>query len=349
MVGQQQQAPRAELVEPVDEGGEDAPVPRLERLHLLLEVPGVAGLVRGLHVNDEQVGAVRERAQGGVALPLVVGVVPPGGAGHLDDLDVGEHPEAPDEVDGGAEAGLQPVGLGERRHHRLRALTPQPDLGRRVQELAHDGGAGVHERAEVRRGGARGPHDRLVRQVVGRGAVGLRPRTRRHHDVAVLEAGVEGDLVRAEHRLEGGDDPARVLGGGVAAGEVAHGAVGTDVDQVAAERHLVRRELDAERRRLDRGTAGVEPAGVVAEDAHVADVTARRQAFGDHRRPAHVTAPGEGGEGRQVGRLEGRAPTELGERLVGAPVGHAHHVLRTARLHDPRVGPERGLPDAGPR
>ena len=55
-------------------------------LHLLLHVAGVAGLVGGLDVDDEQVGAVGERVAGGVALALVVGVVPAGGAGHLDDL-----------------------------------------------------------------------------------------------------------------------------------------------------------------------------------------------------------------------------------------------------------------------
>ena len=55
---------------------------------------------------EEQVGAGLERAQRGVALALVVRVEPAGGAGDLDDVDVGEHAEATDQVDGGDEPGL---------------------------------------------------------------------------------------------------------------------------------------------------------------------------------------------------------------------------------------------------
>jgi hypothetical protein len=67
--------------------------------------------------------------------------------------------------------------------------------------------------------------------------------------VAVLEAGVEGDLVRAERLLEGVDHRGGVGRGRVPPGEVLHRAVRADVDEVAAERHLVRCEPQAERRR----------------------------------------------------------------------------------------------------
>ena len=65
----------------------------------------------------------------------------------------------------------------------------------------------------------------------------------RHHDVAVLDAGVELDAVAAELGLERLDDLGGVLGGGVPAGEVDHRAVGADGDEVAAVGDLVGPQL----------------------------------------------------------------------------------------------------------
>src|SRR5690606_17320436 len=128
VVGQQQEPPGTEVVEPLDEAGEDAPVPRLQRRHLGLEVAGVARLVGGLDVEQEDVGAVGQRAQGGVPLALVVGVVPAGRPRHLDDLEAGEHAEAADEVDGRDQRALPAGDLAERRQVRPAPLAPQPHL-----------------------------------------------------------------------------------------------------------------------------------------------------------------------------------------------------------------------------
>ena len=231
VVGQQQQPPRTEGVEPVDQVGQDAAVPGLERLHLLLEVAGVAGLVGGLDVDQEQVGSVGQRAQGGVALALVVGVEPPGGAGHLDALDVGEHAEAADEVDRRDEPRLAAGPRREARHLRLEALAPQPHLVGRQAEPADDVAARVHHRSQLRRRRSGGPHDRLVGEVVGWRAVGVGPVGRGHEDVAVLHAGVELDLAAgaaAELGVERFDHGGRLFGGGVPAGEVDHRAVVAD-------------------------------------------------------------------------------------------------------------------------
>src|SRR3546814_20733975 len=82
----QQHTPRPHGIWTVDQPGQHPRVPRLERLDLLLEVAGVAGLVGGLDVHEEEVGAGFEGGERGVALALVVGVEPAGGAGELDRL-----------------------------------------------------------------------------------------------------------------------------------------------------------------------------------------------------------------------------------------------------------------------
>ena len=87
-----------------------------------------------------------------------------------------------------------PVCSREARHLRLEALAPEPHLVGRQAEAADDVAAGVHDRLQLRRRGAGGPHRRLVGEVVGRRAVGLGPLGGRHQDVAVLHAGVELDL-----------------------------------------------------------------------------------------------------------------------------------------------------------
>ena len=65
---------------------------------------------------------------------------------------LGEHAEAPDEVDGGDQPGLDAVAVAERRQLRLRALAPQPDLvgGEAEARPTHVAGR-VHERLQLRR------------------------------------------------------------------------------------------------------------------------------------------------------------------------------------------------------
>src|SRR3546814_6351597 len=98
----------------VDQPGQKQRVPRLERLDLLREVAGVAGLVGGLDVHEEQVGTGLEGGERGIALALVVGVEPASGAWDLDRLDPGEHAQPADQVDSGDQPGGAAVLLGER-------------------------------------------------------------------------------------------------------------------------------------------------------------------------------------------------------------------------------------------
>ena len=83
---------------------------------------------------------------------------------------------------------------------------------------------------------------------------------------------------RAELGVERRDHLGGGLGRRVAAGEVDHRAVVADGDEVAAVGDLVGREAQAQRGGLDRRPPGVVAGRVVAEDRHVADVAARRQA-----------------------------------------------------------------------
>ena len=124
-------------------------------------------------------------------------------------------------------AAWQPVCVGEARHLGLEPLTPEPHLVGLQAEVADDLAAGVHHRLQLGGGRARGPHGRLVGQVVGRRAVGVGPVGRRDEDVAVLDAGVELDVGARpppELGVEGLDDLGGLLGAGVAAGEVEHRA-----------------------------------------------------------------------------------------------------------------------------
>ncbi len=52
-----------------------------------------------------------------------------------------------------------------------------------------------------------------------------------------------------------------------------------------------------------------------------------RQTVRNHRCETHLAGVGERGETWHVRGLEGRAIVELGERLVGTPVGNEHEVL----------------------
>jgi hypothetical protein len=166
----------------------------------------------------------------------------------------------------------------------------------------------------------------------GPAAVRVGPGGRGHHDVAVLDAGVELDLA-AELALKRVDHLGRGLGRRMPTGEVEHRAVVADRDEVAPVRDLIGRELEPERRGFDRRAPRVEPRRVVAEDRHVADVAARRQPGRDHRGPPDQAPRGqlrEGGHGRDLERC---APAEAVERLVGTAVGDANDVLAGAVLH----------------
>ena len=217
VVGQQEHPPWPHRIEPVDEVGEDARVPRLERLDLLVEVAGVAGLVRGLDVDEEQVGAGVERPQGRVPLALVVRVEPAVAPGTSTRSMSVSTPRPRMRSTAVTRAAWQPVWSTKRG---IWGWKPWPQSHTWLAceaEVADDLPAGVHDRLELGGRRAGGPHRRLVGQVVRRRAVGVGPVRRRDEDVAVLHAGVELDVAAcapSELRVEGVDDRLRLLGAG---------------------------------------------------------------------------------------------------------------------------------------
>ena len=119
-------------------------------MHLLVHVAGVTRFVGRLDVNDEQVRAVGQRVERALALRGVVGVVSGGHALDVEDLDAREHTEAPYQVDGTVQRGVEPVLRREGRHRRLRALPPEPHLVGGEAESADDLAGRVHQLAQAR-------------------------------------------------------------------------------------------------------------------------------------------------------------------------------------------------------
>ena len=268
VVRQQQQAPRPMASRPATRSARMRRSQFSRALHLLVDVAGVARLVGGLDVDDEEVGAVGEGVEGGVPLALVVGVVLAGGAGTSTTSHVGEHAEAPHQVDGGDHAGGHAVGARRKEGswgwwpwpHSHTWLAVEVEAPRTARERFHHLDAASPP-------GPGGPDDRLVATGRGAGRTRRRPRLGGHHDVAVLHAGVELDLTPPSAASRAAMTSAASSVGGVAAGEVDHRAVGADGDEVAAEGDLVRGEAQPEGGGLDGRPARCgAAAGVVAED-----------------------------------------------------------------------------------
>ncbi|MSO79280.1 MAG: sugar dehydrogenase [Acidimicrobiia bacterium] len=74
---------------------------------------------------------------------------------------------------------------------------------------------------------------------------------------------------------------------------------------------------------------------VVPQDRHVADVAPRGQTGWDHRGSPHFGTARDGGKPRHRGGFERRAPVELGEWLVGAPIGHEYYVFHRTPITSP--------------
>src|ERR1051325_1562740 len=124
----------------------------------------------------------------------------------------------------------------------------------------------------------------------------------------------------------------RFLARDVARGEVFHElarSASSDRDQIAAERDVLGREVDADARRLQRRAAGVIERRIVSQDAHVADVAAGREAVRDRVREAEDAARREPVHVRRGRDFERRPAAVFFQR----PVRHAV-ALQNDVLHD---------------
>ena len=168
--------------------------------------------------------------------------------------------------------------------------------------------------------------NRLVGQVVrrrGSGVGGKGDRLLRcPHDqqVAVADARVELEPAASHLFLQRAQQRGGVFAGNVAGGEVAHHLL-LDGHQVAPHGPVGRPEFDPLRRRFERRAAGVVLVRVVAQEAEVGHVGARRQIVGHVHGSADDALGRHGVHGRHVSRLQRRAPRQGVLRFVGTAVG----------------------------
>ena len=141
MVGQDGDGHRlVPLTDGTEDGIDDAAVEVLNGTHLQLHVALVTGLVTGLDVQiDEVVRA--EGLDGRGCLALVIRVVKPRGALHVDHVHAGIDADTADQIDGRDDGrGAYAVQFAERLHGRTHAGRPRPDAVRRILAL----GATLH-------------------------------------------------------------------------------------------------------------------------------------------------------------------------------------------------------------
>ena len=129
-----------------------------------------------------------------------------------------------------------------------------------------------------------------------------------------------------------GDELVRFLVGDIVGAVVDHHGV-LDVvgvrerHEIAAVRHILRRERDAHAGRFKRRSAGIIDLRIVAENGEVRRVAARGHAGRDGAREAKFPLRRQKVHARVPGKLERRMTAERGERLVSHTVAEKYHML----------------------
>ena len=112
-------------LDPFEDRARQPRVQVLDALDLELQIAGVAGLVRGLHVDVDEV-VVAQGVQGRLGLALVVRVVKARGAGDADEVHARVDAEAHHQIDGGDDRRLHAEALLQRLHARTPPRRPRP-------------------------------------------------------------------------------------------------------------------------------------------------------------------------------------------------------------------------------
>ncbi len=211
------------------------------------------------------------------------------------------------------------------RGRRLLGRTPgnvHRMLGKQAHALAHQ----VRKQIAARPAGIVVQH-RLVGQIVGRGGAGIGREGRRparaavHHQVAIAHARVKLEFRAAELFLGGFHERGRLGRGDLPGRKALHHLV-FDGDQIAADGPIGRAEFDSLRGRFQGRPAGEMRERVVAQQAQVGRIRARRQGLGRMIGAAQESGRGHGVHGRNMGRLQRRLAAERLLRLVGTTVGN---------------------------
>ena len=345
MVGQDGDGHRlVPLADGTKDGIDDAAVEILNGAHLQLHVALVTGLVAGLDVQiDEVVRA--EGLDGGGRLALVIRVVKPRGALHVDHVHTGIDADTADQIDGRDDGrGAYAVQFAERLHGRTYAGRPRPDAVRGILTL----GATLHVdrmigqqllRAEdevvqaVGRSLSLG-HTRLDERwtegvqgdVVRRGAIQAPIAATEHKQMAVGDAVVKGDIVRPELLVEIANQDVGLLRRNVSRGVVLD-PVAVDTDEIAAQAQLTGSEVDPHAGSLEHAAPLVDGGQVVTENRKVGHLTARVESVGHRVQSARSSELGQPIHRRRRCVLQGRQSAQFGNRLIGHAVSQNDDML----------------------
>ena len=332
------------------------------------------GLVRALEMQGHKV-VLFEHAQRGGDLRGVVGVPLAGRGRDGDGLKPRQDADAVAQRHGRDDTAVRAVVLGEVRQRGRRALGPEPDaVGRELaggaardvdRVLVENVERAAHELAQhvgIRAAGGQDGADLLAEVVVRRSELNaLDVHVALHREVAERRALVDDHAgllgqraevgVVKEHRHElvrlAALDAARAVGDDVFVLE-RHVLIGIR-DHVAAVARVAGGELNAGRRRLERGAAEKVLARRAAEDGHDGCVAAGGEALGHVAHAAEDAVAREGVDRVLFRCFERRAAAERVERVVGHAVADDENVFHTVSLFSEDFSPRGALWDAGTR
>jgi len=211
----------------------------------------------------------------------------------------GRRGEAGDLAQGGPDG---PLGDAAQQHPVDLGLVGEHLAGQRAELVEHVGGAGARLVALVEGAGLERGYARLLR--VGVVHPFAQTRAAQHQHETVLRLGMELDLHAvdlADALTQLGEDAPVLLGGRAAGAAVDHGPVGPERGEVAAHRHVVGPQLDAQPQRREHPAPHLVGEGVVAEEAQVARARAGGEAGGHQGDAPQVGLLGQGVEVRGAG------------------------------------------------
>ena len=164
-----------------------------------------------------------------------------------------------------------------------------------------------------------------------------RPVAAIYHQVAIAHARIKLEFRAAELFLGGFHEQGRLGRGDVPGRKALHHLV-FDSDQVAADGPIVRAEFDSLGGRFQGRPAGEMRERVVAQQAQVGRIRARRQGRGRMIRAAQESGRRHGVHGRNMGRLQRRLAAERLLRFVGTTIGNDDGEFHGIGVRDQGLG-----------
>ena len=114
--------------------------------------------------------------------------------------------------------------------------------------------------------------------------------------MAIADTGKEFDAIPSQFWRDVTDNRGRLFRRYVSGGEILHegvAAAAAESHQIAAKSDVLGSQGDSHACRFERRATGMIDRGIVAHDAHVTDIAARRESFWYHMRQAKYSARSE--------------------------------------------------------